>query len=97
MIDNPCEWGNAALLIFSDNVGRLIYYTHVLPLVISLFLGFQILISNPKELANRVLFVTTILFATWVYFNLILWASPTPEIVVFFWSLIVPVELLMYI
>ncbi len=97
MIDNPCEWGSAALLIFSDNVGKLIYYTHVLPLVISLFLGFQVLISNPKELANRVLFVTTILFSIWVYFNLILWASPTPEIVVFFWSLIVPVELLMYL
>ncbi|MBY0538154.1 HAMP domain-containing histidine kinase [Patescibacteria group bacterium] len=97
MIDNPCEWGSAALLIFSENVGKLIYYTHVLPLVISLFLGFQVLISNPKELANRVLFVTTVLFATWVYFNLILWASPTPEMVVFFWSLIVPVELLMYL
>jgi signal transduction histidine kinase len=97
MIDNPCEWGNAALLIFSENVGKLIYYTHVLPLVISLFLGFQILISNPKELANRVLFITTVFFATWVYFNLILWASPTPEMVVFFWSLIVPVELMMYL
>lgn len=97
MIDNPCEWGSTALLIFSDNVGKLIYYTHVLPLVISLFLGFQILISNPKELANRVLFVTTVFFAIWVYFNLILWASPTPEVVVFFWSLIVPVELLMYL
>lgn len=97
MIDNPCDWGNATLLIFSDNVGKLIYYTHILPLVISLFLGFQVLISNPKGLANRVLFFTTAFFAIWVYFNLILWASPTPEIVVFFWSLIVPVELLMYL
>jgi signal transduction histidine kinase len=97
MIDNACEWGTSAFLIFSENVGSLIYYTHIFPLVISLLLGFQILINNPGARVNRVLFFITAIFSVWVYFNLILWASPTPELVMFFWSLIVPVELLMYL
>lgn len=97
MIDSPCEWGAATFLIFSENVGALVYYTHVLSLFISLFLGVQIFINNPRQLLNRVLFFMTAMFALWVYFDLILWASPTPEMVVFFWSAIVPVELLIYL
>lgn len=97
MIDNACEWGAASFLIFSDNVGALVYYTHILPLVISLFLGFQVLINNPKRRANRTLFLLTLVFSVWVYFDLILWASPTPEMVVAFWSAIVPVEMFMYL
>jgi signal transduction histidine kinase len=97
MIDNACEWGTATLMIFSENVGALVYYTHILPLVISLFLGFYVLINNPKCLSNRILFALTAVFSVWVYFNLILWASPTPESVMFFWSAIVPVEMLMYL
>jgi signal transduction histidine kinase len=97
MIDNPCEWGASTLLIFSENVGALVYYTHIFPLVISLFLGFQVLIHNPKGRSNRVLFLLTLVFSIWVYFDLILWASPTPEAVAFFWSSIVPIEMLMYL
>ncbi len=97
MIDTACEWGASTFLIFSENVGSLVYYTHIFPLIISLFLGFQILINNPSGRANRILFFTTSVFAIWVYFNLILWASPTPELVMFFWSLIVPIELFMYL
>jgi len=97
MIDNACEWGESTFLIFSENVGPLIYYTHIFPLVISLFLGFQVLINNPKQLSNRILFALTILFSLWVYFDLILWASPSQEYVMFFWSAIVPIELLMYL
>lgn len=97
MIDNPCEWGASTLLVFSANVGELIYYSHVFPLVISLFLGIQVLISNPSKTTNRLLFAMTAFFATWVYFDLILWASPTPESVIFFWKSIVIFEILMYL
>jgi signal transduction histidine kinase len=97
MIDNACEWGTATLMIFSENVGTLVYYTHILPLVISLFLGFYVLINNPKRRSNRILFALTGVFSVWVYFNLILWASPTPESVMFFWSAIVPIEMMMYL
>lgn len=91
-----CEWGSAYLLIFSENVGSLIYYSHLLPLIVSLVLGVFVLINNPKKLANQVLFFMTLMFSAWVYFDLILWASPSPEAVMFFWSSIVPIEMLIY-
>ena len=97
MIDNPCEWGSATLLIFSENVGDLVYYTHIFPLLISLFLGIFILINAPNRLVNRVLAFMTLVFSIWVYFDLILWASPTPEMVMFFWNAIVPIEMLLYL
>ena len=95
-IGAACEWNSAYLLIFSENVGSLIYYSHLLPLIASLLLGIFVLINNPKRLVNQVLFFMTLMFSTWVYFDLILWASPSPEAVMFFWSSIVPIEMLIY-
>jgi len=93
---SSCEWNTASYLIFSPNVEQFIYYTHLLPLVTSLLLGGYILYNNWRSLANRVMFFITLMFSLWVYFDLILWASPTPEDVMFFWSSIVPVEMLIY-
>ena len=97
MFENMCVWGETNFLIFSENVGELVYYTHISALVVSLFLGIHILLNNPRSLKNRVLFVFSVLFSAWIYFDLILWASPTPEMIMFFWSAIVPIELLMYL
>lgn len=91
-----CEWGNSTFLIFSENVGNLIYYTHIFPLVISLFIGIFVFFNNTKDFKNRILFVMTVLFAVWAYLDLILWASPSQSDVMFFWSAIVPVEMLLY-
>lgn len=91
-----CEWDSAFLLIFSPNVAPFIYYTHLLPLLSSLLIGLVVFINNPKSLVNRVLLFITSMFSLWVYFDLILWASPSPEHVMFFWSAIVPIELLIY-
>jgi len=91
-----CEWHSAFLLIFSENVVPLTYYSHLLPLIVSILVGGIVLLSDKKSLVNWVLFFITLMFGTWVYFDLILWASPSPELVVFFWSSIVPIEMLIY-
>lgn len=93
---STCDWHSAYLLIFSENVAPFTYYTHLLPLVVSLVLGGFVLYNNRHGLANRILFFITFIFSVWVYFDLILWASPSPEHVMFFWSSIVPIEMLMY-
>jgi signal transduction histidine kinase len=97
METTSCEWGTALYLIFSENVGPLVYYSHLLPLLSSLLLGSLVLIRDKKLLANRILFFVTFVFGLWAFFDLILWASPSPEAVMFFWSIIVPVEMLMYV
>lgn len=92
-----CGWDSASLLVFSDNVfSSLIYYSHIAPLIVSLLLGCAVLFNNPKALINRILFSVTAFFSIWVYFDLVLWASEKPEYIMFFWSAIVPVELLIY-
>lgn len=91
-----CEWHSASYLIFSENVAPLIYYSHLGPLLASLLLGGFVLFNNRRNLASWVLFFVTLMFAVWAYFDLILWASPSPEDVIFFWSSIIPIELLIY-
>ena len=91
-----CEWNAAWLLIFSDNVGPFIYYSHLAPLIASLILGTVVLLNNRRGLVNWALFMVTLAFAGYCYIDLILWASPSPEHVIFFWQTIVPIELLIY-
>ena len=99
MIMDPlsCGWDTATFLIFSDNVfAPLIYYSHLGPLVASLLIGIAVLVNNPRALINRALFVMTAAFAAWVYADLVLWASEKPEYIMFFWSAMAPVELLIF-
>lgn len=92
-----CGWDTATFLIFSENVfAPLIYYSHLGPLIASLLIGAVVIFNNPRALINRALVVMMGAFALWVYFDLILWASEKPEYIMFFWSAIVPVELLIY-
>lgn len=92
-----CEWDAAQFLIFSDNVfAALVYYSHLGPLLLSLLIGTAVIFNNPRALINRALFTITMSFGVWVYFDLILWATEKPEYTMFFWSAIVPFELLIY-
>ena len=92
-----CGWDAAQYLIFSENVfAPLIYYSHLGPLLVSLLIGVAVLFNNPSATINRTLAVLSGAFALWVYFDLILWASEKQEFIMFFWSAIVPVELLIY-
>lgn len=93
-----CNWDQARFMIFSENVyDSLIYYSHLLPLIASLILGLFVFLSNKKLLINKLFFILTLLFSTWVYFDLILWATGRIEYEMFFWAIIVPVEFLIFI
>ena len=96
MTEFGCEWDAAQFLIFSSNVDPLGYYSHLGPMIVALLLGIFVLLNNRKALVNWALFFVTLMFAVWTYFDLILWASPTPQDVMFFWSAIIPVEMLIY-
>ena len=50
-----CGWDSAPYLFFSDNVfDPLIYYSHLGPVVLSLFLFILIYFGNKRELANKI-------------------------------------------
>lgn len=92
-----CEWDPAKFLIFSDNVfGILIYYSHLLPLVVSLFFAIFVFSKNSKLLSTRWFLVTATLLAIWLFSDLVLWATEKPEFTMFFWSIVNMVEPMIY-
>lgn len=92
-----CAWDTTNFLVVSENVfDPFIYYSHIVPLIISLTIGFFILYKKPELLVTRILFSITSLFSLWVFFDLILWATDRPDYTIFFWSLLVLIEPLIY-
>lgn len=92
-----CNWGIASFFIISDNVfSPLIYYSHLVPLILSLFLGLFIYINDSKSIVNRSLFFITITFALWAFCDLALWADEKTEHIMFFWSITNLLEPILY-
>lgn len=100
MIDTfiqACEWLPSKFFFFSGNVfSPLVYYSHLLPVILSLAVGGILFFGNRKRLPNKILFVTVVIFSLWSLFDLILWATPNPGDTVFFWSLVNMLEPLVY-
>jgi len=94
---NMCGWDSSSFLIFSDNVfGSLIYYSHFLALILSLIVGIFVLSRDRKSLVNQLLFLVMFCFSLWVLFDLVLWANEKTNLIMFFWSLMLIVEPLIY-
>lgn len=92
-----CGWDTAKYFIFSDNVfGSLVYYSHFFALIPSLIIGLLIFFKNPKGLMNRILFAITFLFSVWVFSDVVLWANEKIDFQMFFWSLQVIIEPIIY-
>lgn len=92
-----CNWDSAPLLVFSDNVfGTLIYYSHFFSLILSLTIGIFVFFYNRKSLSSHILLFITIIFSSWVFFDLVLWATDKNYLTMFFWSLEILVEPLIY-
>ena len=92
-----CGWDPARFLVLSDNVfGSLIYYSHLLPLIVSLLFALFLFLKNPKLLASRWLLITTVLLGIWLFFDLILWATEKPPFTMFFWSIVNMIEPMIY-
>lgn len=92
-----CEWDSNQYFIISENVfGKLVYYSHILPMLISLALALFVFLNNKKSLESRLLLLLVVAFNFWSFFDLILWATDKPEQTIFFWSALVYIEPLIY-
>lgn len=74
----------------------MIYYSHFLALILSVLFGVFVLSKDRKGLLNKLLFLIMIMFSLWVFFDLILWANERPELIMFFWSVMLVIEPLIY-
>ncbi|MCR4275855.1 MAG: HAMP domain-containing histidine kinase [Candidatus Parcubacteria bacterium] len=92
-----CPWEPAQYLIFSSNVPTLLYYSHFIAILAAVIFAL-VLIPRVRESLSIKLFLATILFFTaWTIIDVLLWASNRPDIVLFYWSLQMLLESLLYV
>jgi hypothetical protein len=91
-----CPWESAQYFVYSSNIPTLFFYSHIPAILIALLIGTLVIHKGEKSLTNISLFIITILFSLWCLFDLILWATNDPSQVMFFWSLQVFIEPLIY-
>jgi signal transduction histidine kinase len=92
-----CPWEPAQWLIFSENVPTLLFYSHFTAILSALLIGTFILISAKNKLAAKLLSILFLLFSIWAVIDIAIWASNDPAVVLFWWSIIVLIEPIIYI
>lgn len=92
-----CDFEGSKWLLFGSNVAPLVYYSHLPIIIISFLLALFMLLQNRNYLPNRILFVTIITFAIWVFLDSIFWASNRSDVIMFVWSVIILIEPLVYV
>lgn len=92
-----CLWDPAPYLIVSDNIwGNFIYYSHLFPSLSALLIATFVFINNPKGRAPQALLLLAVFFTLWSLIDLVLWASDRSDLIMFFWSILIHFELLIY-
>ena len=79
-------------------VPHLLYYSHIPTAIIALLFGFFVFLktrkNNTNNLSAKILFFIAILFSFWAIFDIILFLDPDSRLVMFVWSIINLVEML---
>lgn len=93
-----CQWGPAPFLLFSENIwGNFIYYSHLLPAISILIVAGFIFWNNPRNKTSQALLILALSFTCWSLIDLVLWASERSDIIMFFWSILIYFDLLIYV
>ncbi len=92
-----CPWDAPTFLIFSTNVPSLFYYSHGVAIVSALLLGLFVFLKDRKALLGKILLTISVLFSLWVFLDISIWATNSPSFVMFWWSVIILIEVLIYV
>ena len=92
-----CPWESAQYFVYSSNIPTLFFYSHFPAMLVALLVGFIVFYKSGKSKIGGSLLVISILFSLWSLFDLIIWATNRPDIVLFFWSLQILFEPLVYL
>lgn len=92
-----CDWPPVYFLIFSKGVfDPLVYYSHLTGLILCIALAVLIVIKKPRLLVTNLLLLFTISIGFWLFADSILWASNSPQQIMFFWSTLILIEPFIY-
>jgi len=73
--------------IFSDEVPRLLYYSHLPALILSVFIGLWVYRSIKKSLEGKIFIVMSLIFSALSFCNLITWTNSNSQTISIFWFL----------
>lgn len=96
-MDQFCPWEVASYFVYSSNVPPLFFYSHIPAIVVALIVGLLVFYKSGKSRIGISLLTIGVLFSLWSIFDLILWATNRPDVVIFFWSLQILFEPLIYL
>ncbi|MEK7564588.1 MAG: ATP-binding protein [Patescibacteria group bacterium] len=92
-----CPWETAQYFVYSSNIPTLFFYSHIPAIVVALIAGFIVFYRSGKSKVGASLLAVSGLFSLWCIFDLIIWATNRPDVVLFFWSLQILLEPLVYL
>src|SRR3989344_5676673 len=92
-----CPWEPAQYFVYSSNIPTLFFYSHTPAILVALLVGFLVFFKTNKSKVGGTLLSISILFSLWCLFDLFIWATNRPDVVLFFWSLQILFEPLVYL
>lgn len=92
-----CPWESAQYFVYSSNIPTLFFYSHFPAVIVALIVGFLVFRQSGRSKTGTTLLIINILFSLWVLFDLFIWATNRPDVVLFFWSLQILIEPLIYL
>lgn len=90
-----CPWDTTYYFI-AESVPPLLYYSHVPATMVALLVGIFVYLSNRKSSKGRLLITLFTLFSFWTIIDLFLWSNNRTELTMFWWSVQIISELLIY-
>src|SRR3989338_8596802 len=92
-----CPWESAQYFVYSSNIPTLFFYSHIPAILVALLVGLLVFYKSGKSKVGSSLLIISVLFSLWSLFDLILWSTNAPDVVIFFWSLQILFEHLVYL
>src|SRR3989338_7190835 len=81
-----CFAENAKYLVLSSHVPKLIYYTHLTALVLSLLVGLFVYLNDRKSLTNKILFLRLFTIFFFGFFYLLMLSAKKKLLFIFFFG-----------
>ena len=92
-----CHWEASKFFIVSSNVPTLLYYSHFPAIFLAMLIGVYVLIRDYYSLKSAILFFIFLMFSLWSFIDIIQWADNRSYVILFFWSLSILLEVLLYL
>src|SRR3989344_3184780 len=91
-----CPWEPAQYFFFSSNVPTLLYYSHFIAILAAVVFALLLIPKVRESLSIKLYLVSVFFFTAWTIIDVLLWASNRPDLVLFYWSLQILLEILLY-